>query len=104
MKTNSDTVLLAPWLQRFFTKYPSQQKQVSGHTIHSYRDTFRLLLRFLEQNRKRAPSCVTLDDIDASIVTDFLLELERDRNLRPNAEPETDRNPLVVSVHLSRVA
>jgi site-specific recombinase XerC len=42
----NDIDLFAPWLQRFFTKYLKQQKQVSGHTVHSYRDTFRLLLRF----------------------------------------------------------
>jgi site-specific recombinase XerD len=52
-----------------------------GHTVHSYRDTFRLLLRFLEQTRKRGPSCVTLDDIEASVVTDFLLRLEKDRRV-----------------------
>ena len=33
-------------LQRFFTQRLMQQKRVSAHTISSYRDTFRLLLRF----------------------------------------------------------
>jgi len=81
MRVNHDTELLAPWLQRFFTKYLTQQKQVSGHTIHSYRDTFRLLLKFLEQTRKRGPSYVTLDDIDVAVVADFLLKLEKDRGI-----------------------
>jgi site-specific recombinase XerD len=81
MKVNNDTELLAPWLQRFFTKYLTQQKQVSGHTVHSYRDTFRLLLRFLEQTRKRSPASVMLDDVDASAVTEFLLKLEKDRRI-----------------------
>jgi len=31
----NDIDLFAPCLQRFFTKYLKQQKQVSGHTVHS---------------------------------------------------------------------
>jgi site-specific recombinase XerD len=81
MRISNDRELLAPWLQRFFTKYLTQQKQVSGHTVHSYRDTFRLLLRFLEQTLKRSPTSLTLDDVDASVVTDFLLKLEKDRKI-----------------------
>ena len=34
---------LAPTLQGFFTNRLMGQRQVSGHTIASYRDTFRLL-------------------------------------------------------------
>jgi site-specific recombinase XerD len=77
----NDIDLFAPWLQRFFTKYLKQQKQVSGHTVHCYRDTFRLLLRFLEQTRKVSPASLTLDDVDASVVTDFLLKLENERRI-----------------------
>jgi site-specific recombinase XerD len=36
-------------LQRFFTQRLMQQKRVSAHTISSYRDTFRLLLRFAQK-------------------------------------------------------
>lgn len=39
MKT---TTSLAPLLERFFTQRLMQQRQVSPHTISSYRDTFRL--------------------------------------------------------------
>ena len=35
---------LAPTLQAFFTERLIRQRQVSAHTIASYRDTLRLLL------------------------------------------------------------
>jgi hypothetical protein len=43
------SVSVAPLLQGFFTTRLMQQKQASPHTISSYRDTFRLLLRFLSR-------------------------------------------------------
>jgi hypothetical protein len=44
----------APLLERFFTQRLMQQRQASPHTISSYRDTFRLLLKFAQQ-RLHAP-------------------------------------------------
>jgi site-specific recombinase XerD len=40
---------LAPVLERFFTQRLIQQRQVSPHTINSYRDTFRQFLKFTRQ-------------------------------------------------------
>ena len=40
--------LLAPLLESFFTQRLQNQKQVSPNTIASYRDAFRLLLRFAQ--------------------------------------------------------
>jgi site-specific recombinase XerD len=83
---------LAPLLQSFFTSRLMQQKQASPHTICSYRDTFRLLLRFLEKRLRKLPSQLTLDDVGAPVILAFLDELEetrkinaRSRNLRLTA-------------------
>lgn len=43
----------ASLLQRFFTDRLREQQGVSAHTVASYRDTFRLLLRFAAQQLKR---------------------------------------------------
>ena len=43
MTANAD---FAGLLNRFFTAHLIQQRQASPHTIASYRDTFRLLVRF----------------------------------------------------------
>ena len=40
---------LAPLLERFFSQRLMQERQVSPHTIGSYRDTFRLFLKFTQQ-------------------------------------------------------
>jgi len=83
---------LAPLLQGFFTQRLMQQRQVSRHTMASYRDTFRLLLHFIQKRLHKAPSALALEDIDAPLVTGFLDELEkvrgvgaRTRNLRLTA-------------------
>lgn len=79
-------------LERFFTQRLMQQRQVSAHTIASYRDTFRLLLQFAQKRLRKAPSALSLEDIDAPIIADFLDDLEkvrdvtaRTRNLRLTA-------------------
>jgi site-specific recombinase XerD len=79
-------------LERFFTQRLMQQREASTHTIASYRDTFRLLLKFVQKRLRKAPCTLSLEDIDAHIVVDFLAELEkvrkvtaRTRNLRLTA-------------------
>lgn len=82
----------APLLEGFFTRRLMQQQQVSSHTLASYRDTFRLLLRFAQQHLGTPPSTLRLAQIDAPLLTTFLDELEdkrgasaRSRNLRLSA-------------------
>jgi len=82
----------APLLEGFFTQRLIRQRHASAHTIASYRDTFRSLLRFMQQRLRKAPSALMLDDIDAPLVVAFLDDLEakrgitaRTRNLRLTA-------------------
>ena len=69
-----------------------RQRRASAHTIASYRDTFALLLRFVHERLRKAPSALMLEDIDAPLIAAFLDELEakrgitaRTRNLRLTA-------------------
>ena len=71
---------LAPTLEAFFTERLYRQRQASPHTIASYRDTFRLLLRFAEERTGKAPSQLDLRDLDADLVSAFLDHLETDRS------------------------
>ncbi|CAE6817216.1 Tyrosine recombinase XerC [Paraburkholderia aspalathi] len=82
----------AALLERFFIQRLMHQCQASVHTIASYRDTFRLLLEFVQRRLHKAPSTLALKDIDAPLVADFLDEQEqvrgvtaRTRNLRLTA-------------------
>jgi site-specific recombinase XerD len=72
--------VLAPTLEAFFTDRLLTQRRASPHTIAASRDTFRLLLGFLEQHTDTAPSRLRLDDLDADTITQFLAHLERDRH------------------------
>ncbi len=83
---------LAGLLERFFTQRLLQQRQASPHTISSYRDTFRLLLRFAHQHLHVPPARLAFTAIDAPLVAAFLDDLEhrrgitaRSRNLRLTA-------------------
>jgi site-specific recombinase XerD len=75
--TNSS--LVAPLLQVFFTDYLCHQKRVSPQTIISYRDTFRLLLTFLRDITGIEPCALRVVDLDAPAVLRFLDHLEQQR-------------------------
>ena len=79
------TTSLAPLLQSFFTSRLMRQKQASPHTVCSYRDTFRLLLRFLGKKLRKSPSCLLLDDVEAPSIVAFLDELEALRGVSPRS-------------------
>ena len=58
-----------------------QQRQVSPHTISSYRDTFRLLLTFAQQRLHTQPVRLSFDQVDAPLIVAFLDHLEEHRGL-----------------------
>ena len=84
----------AALLERFFTQRLMQQRQASVHTIASYRDTFKLLLEFIQRRLRKAPSALALEDIDAPLVTAFLDEQERVRGVTART-----RNLRLTAVH-----
>ena len=63
-------------LEGFFIDRLLRQRQASPNTIASYRDTFRLLLKFAQQRLKKAPSTLTLEDLEAPLIGAFLDHLE----------------------------
>lgn len=66
----------AALLQGFFSERLLRQIQASPHTVNGYRDAFRLLIRFASDRLKKAPSDLTIEDLDPSLVIDFLDHLE----------------------------
>lgn len=67
-------------LQSFFTDRLLRQRRANPHTIAGYRDSFRLLLHFAKERLGKAPSNVTLEDLNVRFVGDFLDDLEKRRN------------------------
>jgi len=85
---------LAPTLQSFFTDYLVGQRGTSGHTITAYRDTFRLLLGFVQQRTGSAPSKLDIANLDADLVADFLTMLEQQRG-----NSTRTRNARLAAIH-----
>lgn len=72
---------LAALLENFFTQRLMNQRQASPHTISSYRDTFRLLLRFAQKRLHRSPARLAFEEIDAPMIAAFLDDLEKGRGI-----------------------
>jgi len=81
----------ATLLQRYFSARLIQQRSASPHTIAAYRDSFRLLFRYVQRVGGKTPATLSFEDLDADLIAAFLLELERSgasvrtRNLRLTA-------------------
>jgi site-specific recombinase XerD len=70
---------LAPSLQAWFTDRLVNQLHVSPHTIAAYRDSWRLLLAFLQQRTGKQPSQLDLADLHSEAISAFLDYLEHYR-------------------------
>jgi integrase/recombinase XerD len=70
---------LAPTLEAFLTERLMAQRGLSPNTIASYRDTFRLLLRFAAERTRKRPVELDFSDLDAALIGSFLEHLEADR-------------------------
>jgi site-specific recombinase XerD len=90
----TSTTSLAPLLERFFTQRLMQQRQVSPHTISSYRDTFRLFLLFVQERLHISPERLAFSAVDAPLVVAFLDHLEKHRGLSVRS-----RNLRLTAIH-----
>jgi len=67
-------------VQAFFTERLLRQRRASPDTVAGYRDCFRLLLRFAAQRLGKPPSNLSLDDLNAPFIGEFLDHLESERS------------------------
>jgi integrase/recombinase XerC len=66
-------------IRAFFYEWLVEQRNASGHTVRSYRDTWRLFLRFVAQRAKKTVAMITLADLTANEVVAFLRHAEQER-------------------------
>lgn len=69
----------AGYLSKYLTMYLPGQRNLSPHTIASYRDTFRLLLTFCRDEKSIPPESLTLAHIDDDLVREFMTWIEATR-------------------------
>jgi site-specific recombinase XerD len=67
-------------LRAFFCEWMVEQRNASAHTVRSYRDTWRLFLKFVAQHRRQTVAQLTLADLTGSEVTAFLQYTEQERH------------------------
>jgi len=93
MRTHKPNAL-ARALHDFFAEHLPRLRGMSPHTIHSYRDSFTLLLRFVAGRYQRPAIMLDIDDIDAERVMAFLQHLEDQRGNTPST-----RNVRLAAIH-----
>src|ERR1700680_794160 len=70
---------LATLLSTFFLRYLAVERGVSPHTIASYRDSVKMLLRFSAARYGRSVDQLAVEELTAPLVLDFLADLETRR-------------------------
>ncbi len=80
----SSPELLGPQITFFFRDYLLGQRGASVHTVHSYRDAMKLLLRFAAQRTGKTVTHLSLEDLDAPMILAFLKHLEVERCSSPS--------------------
>jgi site-specific recombinase XerD len=70
---------LSYWLHAFFHDWLGEQRNCSRHTILSYRDTWRLYLRYVAAHCGRSVSALALADLAAEEIPAFLSHIESER-------------------------
>jgi site-specific recombinase XerD len=66
-------------LHAFFHDWLVQQRNVSHHTVLSYRDSWRLFLRFVAAEKNKSVAKLSLGDLTATEVLAFLEDIEKVR-------------------------
>jgi len=84
---------LACALNGFFTDYLPRQRALSPHTLHSYRDSLKLLLQFVA-GKNGDPSQLTIEALTVERITAFLHHLEKARG-----NQSSTRNVRLSAVH-----
>lgn len=84
----------AYYLSNFLTTYLAGQRNLSKHTIQSYRDTFSLLLRYFSNIKNIAPEKIDVNTVSKESVEEFLLWLEGERGCSISS-----RNQRLAAIH-----
>ena len=81
-------------ISRYLADYLPVQKNLSGNTILSYRNTFILLLTFMQQVKAIPPEKMEFSYLNSRCIQDFLLWLETERNCSIST-----RNQRLAAIH-----
>jgi site-specific recombinase XerD len=75
-----DTTLLGPWIRRFLLEHLVGERNLAANTRHSYRDAMYLLIPFVSGRLHKPVDRLTVIDVSAQLVRDFLGDIETSRH------------------------
>ena len=81
---------LAPHMEAFLREHLARHRGASQHTCDSYAYSFQSLFEFASQKLKVAPSALMLEQLDATLISNFLeypRQLSRDTKYPPGCHP-----------------
>lgn len=85
---------LGPFVRRFLLEEVIADRNLTLNTQRSYRDSIRLLLRYLHERHAIEPTRVTVEQITAAIARSFLAHLEEQRG-----NSVSTRNQRLAAIH-----
>jgi site-specific recombinase XerD len=74
---------LAQYLSAFLREYLPCERRASSNTCETYAYTFQLLVCFAADRVKLPPSKLTIEQLDVTLIVDFLYYLEKERGNSP---------------------
>ncbi|MCM4160907.1 integrase [Antarcticibacterium flavum] len=82
------------YISDFISRYLPLEKGVSNNTIIAYRDTFVLLIEYLQKEKQLKVEKLTLDKVTKKVILDYLDWLQNTRNCG-----NTTRNARLAAIH-----
>jgi site-specific recombinase XerD len=79
VKTMRDNTLLGPWVRRFLLEHVVGERNLSRNTQQSYRDALCQIIPFAAQRVRKHVDNLTVEDMSAELVRDFLSDVEASR-------------------------
>ena len=86
--------VLACGLREFFNEHLPQLRGMSPHTLHSYRDSLSLLLRFVASAKKCPVVALDIKEMTSDQIISFLKYLEEKRK-----NTSSTRNVRLAAIH-----
>lgn len=71
---------LATFVTGYFVRHLAAERNASAHTTAAYRDTFKLLLRFVRDVGHRSVAALRFEDLTSALILQFLDHLETARH------------------------
>lgn len=79
MKTKTNNSLAGYWIRRFLTEYLTGMRNLSVNTLHSYRDTVRLMMPLIGKALHKSIDEISIEDLSKENIIMFLDYLETER-------------------------